>query len=103
VTKFVTTLLFAALAGLGVYLARHRILFALKTAAIVYVVLLFGRLLLSIGSVTDRLDELIWPALLLFLAWVVLWWVSTAYAERREREKRQRRIRRASSTGRAIR
>jgi hypothetical protein len=99
-TKFVTTLLFAALAALGVYMARRRIVFALKTGAIVYIVLIFGRLLLSIGSFGDKLDELIWPALLLFVVWVALWWVSTSYAQRRDREKR---IRRASSTGRATR
>jgi hypothetical protein len=99
-TKFVTTLLFAILAAMGVYMARRRILFALKTGAIVYVVLIGGRLLLSIGTFGDRLDELIWPALLLFIAWVVLWSISTNYAQRRDREKR---IRRASSTGRATR
>jgi hypothetical protein len=99
-TKFVTTLLFAILAAMGVYMARRRILFALKTGAIVYVVLFGGRLLLSIGTFGDRLDELIWPALLLFIAWVVLWSISTNYAQRRDREKR---IRRASSTGRATR
>jgi hypothetical protein len=99
-TKFVTTLLFAMLAAMGVYMARRRILFALKTGAIVYVVLIVGRLLLSIGSFGDRLDELIWPALLLFIVWVILWWISTSYAQRRDREKR---VRRASSTGRVTR
>ena len=35
---------------LGVYMARRRIIYALKTGATVYVVILFGRLLLSAGS-----------------------------------------------------
>ena len=99
-TKFVTTLLFAALAALGVYMARRRIVFALKTGAIVYVVLIFVRLLLAMGSVTDHMDELIWPAVFVLITWTLLWWISTNYAERRERE---RRIRRASSTGRSAR
>ena len=103
-TKFVTTLLFAMLAALGVYMARRRILFALKTGAIVYVVLLFGRLLLSLGSIADRFDELLWPALFLFLAWTILWWVSIVYAERRDRLRaRESRIRRASGAGRGAR
>jgi membrane protein implicated in regulation of membrane protease activity len=102
-TKFVTTLLFAVLAALGVYMARRRILFALKTGAIVYVVLMFARLLLDVGSMADHMDDLIWPAILLLIAWVILWWISTSYAERREREKRAQTIRRASSTGRSAR
>lgn len=105
-TKFVTTLLFAVLAALGVYMARRRIVFALKTGAVVYVVLMFGRLLLAMGSVTDHLDDLIWPAVFLLIAWVILWWVSTSYAERRDREKNLKKAqiaRRASSTGRSAR
>ena len=99
-TKFVTTLLFAVLAGLGVYMARRRILYALKTGAIVYVILIFARLLLDVGNVADHLDEFVWPAVFVLIAWTVLWWISTNYAEKREREKR---IRRASSTGRSTR
>jgi hypothetical protein len=103
-TKFVTTLLFAIVAALGVYMARRRIVFALKTGAIVYVVLIFVRLLLDVGSMADHMDELIWPAILLLIAWVILWWISTNYAERRAREKmRARTIRRASSSGRSAR
>jgi CHASE2 domain-containing sensor protein len=98
--KLLTTLLLAMLAALGVYVARRRIVFALKTGAIVYVVLLFGRLLLSAGSLSDRWEDLIWPIILLLLGWVVLWWVSTAYAQRRDRQKR---IRRASGAGRPAR
>jgi hypothetical protein len=86
--KLLTTLLFAVLAALGVYLARRRIVFALKTGAVVYVVLLFGRLLLSAGSLADRWEDLIWPAFFLLIVWVVLWWVSSAYALRRDRQKR---------------
>jgi hypothetical protein len=99
-TKFVTTLLFAILAALGMYMARRRILFALKTGAIVYVVLLFARLLLAVGSIGDHMDDLIWPAVLVLIAWTVLWWISTTYAHRKDA---QRRLRRASSTGRTAR
>ena len=102
-TKFVTTLLFAVVAALGVYMARRRIVFALKTGAIVYVVLMFARLLLAMGSVADHMDDLIWPAIFLLIAWVILWWISTSYAERREREKRSQSVRRASSSGRSAR
>jgi hypothetical protein len=42
--KLLTYLLWASLAALGVYAARRRLIFALKTGAIVYVVLLFTRL-----------------------------------------------------------
>lgn len=98
--KILTTLLLAMLVALGVYAARRRILFALKTGAIAYVVLLFARLLISAGSLTDRWEDLIWPALLLLIAWVVLWWISTTYAERRDRNKR---LRRASGAGRPAR
>ena len=99
--KVLTTVLLAALAAFGVYLARRRIIYALKTGAIVYIVLLFGRLFIELvtgGARSEPLGEFVWPALLLGIAWVVLWWVSTAYAERRDREKR---LRRASGAGRA--
>ena len=99
-SKLVTTLLFAMLAALGVYMARRRILFAVKTGAVVYVVLLFARLLLAVGSIGDHLDELVWPTVIVLIAWVVLWWISTAYAHRKET---QRRLRRASSGGRPAR
>ncbi len=98
--KLLTTLLVAALVALAVYAARRRIWFALKTGAIVYVVLLFGRLLLSAGSFADHLEDWFWPVVLLLIAWTVLWWVSTAYAERKDREKK---IRRASGAGRPVR
>jgi hypothetical protein len=81
--KLLTTLLIACLAALAVYTARKRILFALKTGAIVYIVVLFGRLLLSAGSLADRWEDLVWPVFFLLVAWVVLWWVSTTYQERR--------------------
>ena len=48
--KLLTTLLIACLAALAVYAARRRIMFALKTGAVVYIVVLFGRLILSAGS-----------------------------------------------------
>ena len=98
--KLLTTLLMAMLAALGVYLARRRIVYALKTGAVVYVVLLFGRLLLSAGSFADRWEDLIWPMFFLFIGWIVLWWVSTTYAQRRDRQKG---IRRAPEAGRPAR
>ena len=101
--KLLTTLLLAALGALAVYMARRRIIFALKTGAILYVVLLFGRLLLALGSVADRLDDLILPAVLIVIAWVVLWWVSTNYAERRDRQKRLRAASEAGRSGRLYR
>jgi hypothetical protein len=96
--KLLTTLLLAALGALAVYAARRRIIFALKTGAILYVVLLFSRLALSLFSVTDRIDELIWPAAFVVLVWLLLWKVSTTYAERRDRQKR---LRNASGVGRS--
>ena len=98
--KLLTTLLLAIAGALVVYAARRRVVFALKTGAILYVVLLFGRLLISAGSMADRWEDLIWPALGLFVAWLVLRWVSTNYAERRDREKK---LRRASGVGRPAR
>jgi hypothetical protein len=98
--KILTTVLLATLAALGVYLARRRIIYALKTGAIVYVVLIFGRLLLSLitgGAQSEPLGEFVWPLVVVGVAWVVLWQVSTAYAQRRDREKR---LRRASGAGR---
>ncbi|HEV7664677.1 MAG TPA: hypothetical protein VGQ62_14160 [Chloroflexota bacterium] len=86
--KLLTTLLIACMAALAVYAARRRIMFALKTGAIVYVVVLFGRLLLSAGSLADRWEDLIWPVFFMLLAWVVLWWVSTTYAQRRAKKPR---------------
>jgi len=53
-------------------------------------VLLFGRLLLSAGSLADRWEDLIWPVFFLLLAWVILWRVSTTYAERRARKSQNR-------------
>jgi uncharacterized membrane protein YfcA len=103
VSKLVTTLLLAALATVGVYAARRRIVYALKTGAIVYVALIFGRLLLSLftgGAQSEPLGELVWPVIILVIAWVILSKVSTNYAERREREKR---LRRASGAGRVVR
>jgi hypothetical protein len=94
VSKLLSTLLLACLAALGVYAARRRILYALKTGAIVYVILLFARLLLSLvtgGAQSEHVDELVWPTLILGLIWAVLWWVSTVYAQRRERQKKLRR------------
>jgi len=98
--KLFTTLLLAMLAALGVYLARRRVIFALKTGAIAYIVLLFGRLLISAGSFADRWEDLILPVIFLLIGWVILWWISTTYAQRRDREKR---LRRASGAGRPAR
>jgi hypothetical protein len=101
--KILTTLLWASLAALGVYMARRRIIFALKTGAIVYVVLLFGRLLLSFltgGAQSEPLGEFFWPVVIMLVAWLVLTRISTNYAERRERQKR---IRPSSGAGRPAR
>src|SRR5690242_7440482 len=108
-SKVLSTLLMASLVALGVYAARRRIIYALKTGAIVYVVLLFARLLLSLltgGAQSEPVGELILPVLILVCAWAVLWWVSTKYAVQRDREKRlrreaerQERLRRASGAG----
>jgi CHASE2 domain-containing sensor protein len=98
--KLLTTLLLAMLGALAMYAARRRIIFALKTGAILYIVLLFGRLLISAGSLADRWEDLIWPVFFLLIAWMILWAVSTAYAERREKQKR---IRRATGAGRPAR
>ena len=88
--KVFSTLLIAALAALAVYSARHRIIFALKTGAVVYVVVLFGRLLLSAGSLADRWEDLFWPVLIMLTAWAVLWVISTSYADRRAKKTRYR-------------
>lgn len=86
--KLLTTLLIAMLAALAVYAARRRIVYALKTGATVYVVVLFARLALSAGSLADRWEDLIWPVFFMLVAWVVLWWVSTTYAARNSRKTR---------------
>jgi hypothetical protein len=80
--KFLTTLLIAALIGLMVYSARRRVWLALRVAGIAYVVVLFGRLLIS-GTWTDRLEDLVWPVLIVLVAWVILWLVSTTYERRK--------------------
>lgn len=98
--KLLTTLLLATLGALIVYMARRRILFALKTGAILYIVLLVGRLVLSMGSLADRWEDLIGPAALGLAGWGLLWWASTNYAERRDRQKK---LRSASGAGRPAR
>jgi hypothetical protein len=84
--KLLTTLLIACLAALAVYSARRRIVFALKTGAVVYVALLFGRLLISAGSLADRWEDIFWPVLVMLLAWAILWGISSVYTERRGRK-----------------
>ena len=85
--KLLTTLLIACLAALGVYAARRRILFSLRVGAIVYVVVLFGRLLLSAGDLADRWEDLLWPVFAMLVIWVVLWAISTTYEQRRAARK----------------
>ena len=90
-SKVFSTALLAALAAFVVYAARRRIIFALKTGAIVYVVLIFARLLLSLltgGAQSEHVDELFWPLIVIGGGWVVLSKFSTNYAERRDRQKR---------------
>lgn len=100
--KLLTTLLVAMLGALIVYMARRRILFALKTGAMLYIVLLIGRLILSMGSLADRWEDLIGPACIGLAGWALLWWLSTNYAERRGRQKSEK-IRSASGAGRPAR
>jgi hypothetical protein len=86
--KLLTTLLIAMLAALGVYAARRRIWFALKTGAVVYLVLLPLRLLFAAGSLADDMKDLVWPIFFVLVVWIVLWWVSTSY-ERRKLARRR--------------
>jgi hypothetical protein len=88
--KLLTTLLIACIASLAVYTARKRLMLALRTGAVVYVVVLFGRLLLSAGSLADRWEDLVWPVFVMLVIWVVLWFVSTSYAERRAAQRKGR-------------
>ena len=102
-SKSITTALFAAAAALVVYAARRRIIFALKTGAIAYVALVFGRLLLSFvtgGAQSEHVDEFFWPLVVIFVAWWLLSKFSTSYAAKREREKK---LSRASGAGRPAR
>jgi hypothetical protein len=99
--KLLTITLLSVLAAVGVYMARHRIMFALKTGGIVYVGLIFGRLFVSLitgGAKSEPIGEFVWPVVFLVIAWAALWWVSTNFAQRRDREKR---FRRAPGAGRA--
>ncbi len=82
--KLLTTVLISFGVALAVYAARRRIVFALKTGAVAYVVLMVGRLLLSM----DRWEDLMWPVLIMLIAWAVLWVASTNYAERRAKKSR---------------
>lgn len=82
--KLLSTVLIACLAALLVYAARRRIVFALKTGAAVYVVVLFARLLLSM----DRWEDLVWPVLIMLIAWAVLWVATNNYAQRRAKKNR---------------
>jgi hypothetical protein len=86
--KLFTTLLIAVLAALGVYAARRRIWYALRVGAIVYVVVLFTRLVFSAGSLADRWDDLVWPVFGLLIAWTALWLISTRYEQRKSRARR---------------
>jgi hypothetical protein len=86
--KLLTTLLIAVLAGLMVYTARRRIWLALRVGAITYVVVLFGRLLLSGDVLADRWEDFIWPVFGLLVVWSVLWFVSTRYEQRKRRQER---------------
>jgi hypothetical protein len=86
--KLLTTLLIAALAALMVYSVRRRVWLALRVGGIVYLVVLFGRLLLSSFSLSDRLEDLVWPILGILVVWVVLWFVSTTYERRKAARQR---------------
>lgn len=86
--KLLTTFLIASLAALAIYAARRRIFFALRAGAIVYVVVLFARLLLSAGSLGDRWEDVIWLLFGMLVLWVVAWFVSNLLLERRARRGR---------------
>lgn len=85
--KLLSTLLLACLIGLAVYSARRRLWLALRVGGIAYVVLLFGRLLLSWGDFADRWEDLVWPVFGLLVVWAVLWAVSKTYEERKASRK----------------
>jgi positive regulator of sigma E activity len=102
-SKVFTTALLAALVAVLVYAARRRIVFALKTGAIAYVVLIFARLLLSFltgGAQGEHVEEFFWPVVIILVGWVILSRFSTQYAERRQKQKD---VRRASGAGRPAR
>lgn len=83
--KVFTSFLVAVAAGLVLYSARQRLWLALKTGAVVFMVLLPVRLLLSAGQLADQLESLVWPALGLLCVWVVLWQASVRYERRKKR------------------
>jgi hypothetical protein len=87
--KLLTTLLIACLAALMVYTARRRIWLALKVGGIVYIVVLFARLIIGQDGLADRFEDLVWPVLIILVVWVVLWAISTSY-ERRKAARRGR-------------
>jgi hypothetical protein len=55
---------------------------------VVYVAVLFGRLLLSAGSLAERWEDLAWPVAIMLLAWGAVWWASTIYFARKSRRPR---------------
>jgi asparagine N-glycosylation enzyme membrane subunit Stt3 len=78
-----TTLLIALLAGLLVYLTRRRLKLALTVGAAAYFILLPIRLAFSAGEVADRLDTFVWPALAIFVVWLILTRLSVEYQKRK--------------------
>ena len=78
-----TTLLFARLAALLVYMTRKRLKLALTVGAAAYFILLPIRLLFSAGEVSDRIDTFIWPALAIFVVWLILSRLSVEYQKRK--------------------
>ena len=77
-----TTLLFALRAALLVYLTRKRLKFALTVGAIAYMVLLPIRLLFS-ADLAERMDDIVWPALIVFVIWLIASRLSIEYQKRR--------------------
>jgi hypothetical protein len=86
--RALTPILLAVLAGLGIYVARSRVVFALKVGGITLVVLLAIRLLFDLPAVAELVNRLVWPVAGVLLAWIVLWYASTTYARRREQRRR---------------
>lgn len=90
--RVLSTLVFSLLAALGLYAARRRIWLALKTGAVVFLVLLPIRLLFYLPSLEGQINNLVWPAAGALLAWLVLWRASTTYQRRREARRPRRTV-----------
>lgn len=82
--RFLLSLLLAILLGYLAWRIRGRIKLAVIVAGVTLLVTLPIRLLLAPGAF-DVLDDYVVPVLALLLLWLVMWYGSTRYAERRKR------------------